>query len=69
MKEIRKLFTNFRLRKRLLDLSDAFIVVIAGLLANFPIPIYAARIGRPELFAYPRTHRLVTDEGRDFYDS
>ena len=55
MKEIRKLFTNFRLRKRLLALSDAFIVVIAGLLANFPIPIYAERIGRPELFAFLST--------------
>ena len=55
MKEIRKLFTNFRLRKRLLALSDAFIVIIAGLLANFPIPIYAERIGRPELFAFLST--------------
>lgn len=55
MKEIRKLFTNFRLRKRLLALSDAFIVVIAGLLANFPIPIYAERIGRPELLAFLST--------------
>ena len=36
-------------------LSDAFIVVIAGLLANFPIPIYAERIGRPELFAFLST--------------
>ena len=55
MKEIRKLFTNFRLRKRLLALSDAFIVIVAGLIANFPIPIYAERIGRPELFAFLST--------------
>ena len=39
----------------MLALADAFIVVIAGLLANFPIPIYAARIGRPELFAFLST--------------
>ena len=55
MKEIQKLFTNFRLRKRLLALSDAFIVVVSGLIANFPIPIYADRIGRPELFAFLST--------------
>jgi len=55
MKNIQKLFTNFRLRKRLLALSDAFIVVVAGLIANFPIPIYAARIGRPDLFAFIST--------------
>ena len=55
MKDIYRLFTNFRLRKRLLALADAFIVVIAGLLANFPIPIYAERIGRPELFAFLST--------------
>ena len=55
MKDIYRLFTNFRLRKRLLALADAFIVVIAGLLANFPIPIYAARIGRPDLFAFIST--------------
>ncbi|SHL75694.1 hypothetical protein [Fibrobacter sp. UWH4] len=55
MKKIRGLFTNFRLRKRLLALSDAFIIVVAGLLANFPIPVYAARIGRPDLFAFLST--------------
>ena len=54
-KDISELFTNFRLRKRLLALSDGFIVVIAGLLANFPIPIYASRIGRPELFSFMST--------------
>ena len=55
MEKIRSLFTNFRLRKRLLALSDAFIVVVAGLLANFPIPAYATRIGRPDLFAFLST--------------
>jgi len=54
-KDISELFTNFRLRKRLLALADGFIVVIAGLLANFPIPIYASRIGRPELFSFMST--------------
>ena len=55
MKKFRGLFTNFRLRKRLLALSDAFIIVVAGLLANFPIPVYASRIGRPDLFAFLST--------------
>lgn len=52
MRQIKGLFTNFRLRKRLLALSDAFIIIVAGLIANFPIPIYAVRIGRPRLFAF-----------------
>ena len=25
--------------------------------------------GKPEIFEYPKTNRLVTDDGRDFYDS
>lgn len=51
MNRLRLYFTNFRLRKRLLALADAFIVVIAGLIANFPLPLYGDRIGRPDLLA------------------
>lgn len=51
MNRLKLYFTNFRLRKRLLALADAFIVVIAGLIANFPLPLYGDRIGRPDLFA------------------
>jgi len=47
---VKVLFANFRLRKRLLAIADAFIVVIAGLIANFPLPLFAERIGRPDLF-------------------
>ena len=55
MQTLKGLLTNFRLRKRLLALSDAFIIVVAGLLANFPIPVYANRIGRPDLLAFLST--------------
>ena len=41
---------SFRLRKRVLALADAFIVVIAGLAANYPLPLFADRIGRPDQF-------------------
>lgn len=51
MNRLKRYFTNFRLRKRLLALADAFIVVIAGLIANFPLPLYGDRIGRPDLLA------------------
>lgn len=44
------------MRKRMLALVDAFVIVIAGLLANFPIPVYANRIGRPDLFALLSTY-------------
>ncbi len=50
MEKIKRYFTNFRLRKRLLALADAFIVVVAGLIANYPLPLFADRIGRPDLF-------------------
>ncbi|MDY6331095.1 MAG: nucleoside-diphosphate sugar epimerase/dehydratase [Fibrobacter sp.] len=43
---------NFRFRKRLLAVVDAFIVVIAGLLVNLPLPIFAERIDRMDLFAF-----------------
>lgn len=50
MEKVKIYFTNFRLRKRLLALADAFIVVVAGLIANYPLPLFADRIGRPDLF-------------------
>ena len=46
------LFTSFRLRKRLLALADAFIVLVSGLIVNLPLPTFADRIGRAELFSY-----------------
>ncbi len=44
------LMNSFRLRKRVLALSDALIVVIAGLVANYPLPLFAERVGRPDQF-------------------
>lgn len=29
----------------------------------------AANVEKPEIFEYPKTQRLVTDDGREFYDS
>ena len=52
MSRFLQLFTNFRLRKRLLALVDAFIVFVAGLIVNVPLPIFTDRIGRPELFSF-----------------
>ena len=52
MSRFLQLFTNFRLRKRLLALVDAFIVFVAGLMVNVPLPIFTDRIGRPELFSF-----------------
>lgn len=52
MQKINGLFTNFRLRKRLLAIADAFIIIVAGFFANFLIPVYAERIGRPDLFSF-----------------
>ena len=46
----RALMNSFRLRKRVLALSDALIVVIAGLVANYPLPLFAERVGRPDQF-------------------
>ena len=46
------LFTSFRLRKRLLALADAFIVLVAGLIVNLPLPTFAERIDRPVLLSY-----------------
>ena len=52
MSRFLQLFTNFRLRMRLLALVDAFIVFVAGLIVNVPLPIFTDRIGRPELFSF-----------------
>ena len=52
MSKFLQLFTNFRLRKRLLALVDAFIVFVAGLLVNVPLPIFSDPIGRPQLFSF-----------------
>ncbi|SHK68252.1 MULTISPECIES: nucleoside-diphosphate sugar epimerase/dehydratase [unclassified Fibrobacter] len=51
MSKIMGLFSNFRVRKRVLALADAFIVVVAGLFANFPLPLYAKAIDRADQFA------------------
>ena len=51
MAKIMGLFSNFRIRKRVLAIADAFIVVVAGLFANFPLPLYANAIDRTDLFA------------------
>ena len=52
MSKYSQLFTNFRLRKRLLALVDAFIVLVAGLLVNLPLPIFSDAIGRAQLFSF-----------------
>ena len=41
---------SFRLRKRVLALADAFVVAVSALIANYPLPLFADRIGRPDLF-------------------
>lgn len=50
MSKLKELFTSFRMRKRILALADGFIVGVAGLMANFPLPLIADRIARPDLF-------------------
>ena len=50
MGKIKEILNNFRLRKRILAVADAFIVVVAGLIVNYPLPLFANRIGRPDLF-------------------
>lgn len=52
MSKYSQLFTNFRLRKRLLALVDAFIVFVAGLIVNLPLPAFSNRIDRPQLFSF-----------------
>lgn len=43
------LMNSFRLRKRVLALADAFVVAVSALIANYPLPLFADRIGRPDL--------------------
>jgi len=50
MSKIMGLFSNFRIRKRVLAIADAFIIVVAGLFASFPLPLYAEAIDRADLF-------------------
>ena len=47
--KVKNLFNSFRLRKRVLAATDGFIVVAAALFANWPLPMVAERINRPEL--------------------
>ena len=51
MSKVMGLFSNFRIRKRVLAFADAFIVVVAGLFANFLLPLYATAIDRADQFA------------------
>ena len=51
MSKLSKIFASFRVRKRVLALADAFIVVVAGLFANFPLPLIAEPIDRASLSA------------------
>ena len=44
------LMNSFRLRKRVLALADTFVVAVSALIANYPLPLFADRIGRPDLF-------------------
>ncbi len=44
------LMNSFRLRKRVLALSDAFVVAVSALIANYPLPLIADHIGRPDQF-------------------
>ena len=52
MSHFKQIFINFRLRKRLLALVDGFIVFVAGLLVNIPLPAFADRIDRADLFSF-----------------
>lgn len=49
MKIFKRLFINFRARKRVLAITDGFIVAMAALIANVPLPLFADRIARPDL--------------------
>jgi len=50
LQKVKPFLVNFRVRKRLLAMVDGAIIVFAGLIANFPLPLFAERIGRPDLF-------------------
>ena len=49
-RHLNALLNSFRLRKRVLALADAFVVAVSALIANYPLPLFAERIGRPDLF-------------------
>ena len=51
MAKITQLFVNFRVRKRILALADAFIVVVAGLFSNFFLSSSIDRISKTDLLA------------------
>lgn len=51
MAKITQLFVNFRVRKRILALADAFIVVVAGLFSNFFLSSSIDPIGKSDLLA------------------
>ena len=51
MTKLAGFLSSFRIRKRVLAFADAFIVVVAGLFANFPLPLYAKSIDRADQFA------------------
>ena len=52
MAKIKQLFVNFRVRKRILALADAFIVVVAGLFSNFFLSSSIDRISKNDLLAF-----------------
>ena len=49
MRILKRLVINFRSRKRILAVVDGCIVAMAALVANFPLPLFASRINRPDL--------------------
>lgn len=51
MTKLAGFLSSFRIRKRVLAFADAFIVIVAGLFANFPLPLYAKSIDRADQFA------------------
>ena len=51
MSKITQLFVNFRIRKRILALADAFIVVVAGLIASFTFSLREISIDYGDLLA------------------
>ena len=51
MAKITQLFVNFRVRKRILALADAFIVVVAGLFSNFFLSSSIDPISKTDLLA------------------
>ena len=52
MSKLMKQFASFRVRKRILALADAFIVVVAGFFANFVLPLFTTPVERMDLLAF-----------------